>query len=85
MSGGRRHLRFEAKGSQLLGKCVGHAVGLEVCFSHLCQPTRRKGGQQDLVSQEVCLLIADLHTATISSAQCMPSRKGVGEGGGRGR
>ena len=64
----RGHLRFEAEGPQLLGKGVGHAAGLEVCFSHLCQPTGRKGSQQDLIPQEVCLLVADLHTVTISSA-----------------
>ena len=67
MDGERRHLRFEAKGPQLLCKCVGHAVGFEVCFVHLCQATGRKSVQQDLILQKVCLFIADLHTVTISS------------------
>lgn len=68
MNGERRHLWFEAEGPQLLCKCVGHAVGLEVCFLNLCQPTRRESCQQHLIPQEVCLLIAHLHTATISAA-----------------
>lgn len=44
------YLRLEAKGSKLLSQGIGHAAGLEVALGHLCQPSRSKAIQQNLVT-----------------------------------
>lgn len=58
------YLRLEAKRTELLSYGVAHAAGLEVCFSHLCQATRRKATQKHLVCQKICLPIAHLQVCS---------------------
>ena len=54
------YLRLEAEGSKLLRKSVRHAVSLELCLWHFSQATSCKASQKNLISKEVCLLVAHL-------------------------
>lgn len=65
------YLRLEAKGPELLSYGVAHAAGLEVCFRHLCQATRREATQKHLVCQKVCLPIAHLQVCSATETMSL--------------